>query len=183
MENIMLDETGQKLINPQTGRPFYYKDNPEGVRARVKAHMHIDGKYVSKFHPLHKAGRYKSFDDAAFSSLGRYATEKEGDIYIIYNPAWVGWYKVGKAVDADDRCKSYNTSSPFRDYIIKHKVHVADRNRGEKIVHNQAIKECYNHSGEWFDISLSKLIKILNSLPKMEKQFKEEQDVQGSFQF
>jgi hypothetical protein len=183
MENIMLDETGQKLINPQTGRPYYYKDNPEAVKARVKGHMRIDGKYVSKFHPLHKAGSYKSFDDAAFSSLGRYTTAKEGDVYVIYNPAWVGWYKVGKAVDADDRCNSYNTGSPFRDYVIKHKVRVEDRNRGEKIVHSRALKECHNHSGEWFDISLSKLIKILNSLPKIEKQLKEEQDVQGTFQF
>ena len=33
MENIMLDETGQKLINPQTGRPYYYKYNPEAVKA------------------------------------------------------------------------------------------------------------------------------------------------------
>ena len=59
--------------------------------------MWVNGKYVPKSHPLWKAGRYKSFDDAAFSGLVNYETSTEGMVYIITNPAWPKWVKIGKA--------------------------------------------------------------------------------------
>ena len=124
------------------------KANPIGCA------MYLDGQHISKKHALHKPGRYKSFEDAAFSSLGTYATRKEGHVYIISNPAWEGWYKVGKAVDADDRCKSYNTSSPLRDYKVEHKVYVNDRNKAEKTAHTHALKKAQEYSGEWFKLPL-----------------------------
>lgn len=152
------------LINPQTGKPYYYKDNPQAVKKRDARRMYVDGKEVSKKHPLHKAGKYTSFEDAAFSSLGTYATKKEGHVYVISNPAWDGWYKVGKAVDAKDRYNSYNTSSPFRDFKLEYYVKVSDRGRAEKTAHSLLLKECKNHSGEWFNISFYKIKKILSSL-------------------
>jgi hypothetical protein len=172
-----------KHINPQTGRPFYYKDNPEAVKKRDERRMYLDGKEVSKKHALHKPGKYNSFEDAAFSSLGTYATRKEGHVYIISNPAWEGWYKVGKAVDADDRCKSYNTSSPLRDYIVEHKVYVKNRDKAEKLAHTLAIKKSKNYSSEWFLISLKDLKNILNSLDSIEKKQEESNCVQQAFDF
>jgi hypothetical protein len=153
-----------KPINPQTGRPFYYKDNPEAVKLRDSRRMYLDGSEVSKKHPLHKPGKYSSFEDAAFSSLGTYASRKEGYVYVISNPAWEGWFKVGKAVDADDRCKSYNTSSPLRDFKLEYKIYVEDRNKSEKIAHTKALKQSKEYTGEWFRISLNSLKDILNSL-------------------
>jgi hypothetical protein len=172
-----------KPINPQTGRPFYYKDNPEAVKLRDSRRMYLDGSEVSKKHPLHKPGKYSSFEDAAFSSLGTYASRKEGYVYVISNPAWEGWFKVGKAVDADDRCKSYNTSSPLRDFKLEYKIYVEDRNKSEKIAHTKALKQSKEYTGEWFRISLNSLKDILNSLAVLEIEYEENQLVQQSFNF
>ena len=62
----------------------------------------------SIFHSLILCGseeRYKSFEDAAFSSLRNYKHTKSGFVYVISNPAWKGWVKIGMAIDAEDRLK------------------------------------------------------------------------------
>ncbi len=66
--------------------------------------MYVDGKYISRKHPLYKPGRYKTFNDAAFSSLVNYVLSTEGEVYILKNPAWENWYKIGKAIESTDRC-------------------------------------------------------------------------------
>ena len=91
-------------INPLTGKKYYYKDSTEAVKKRNDAQMYVDGKYISKSHPLYKPGKYKSFNDAAFSALQNYETCTKGEVYILKNRAWKDWYKIGKAVDAVDRC-------------------------------------------------------------------------------
>ena len=52
----------------------YYKDNKEAVQARDAKRMWVNGEEIKKTHPLYKAGRYKGFEDAAFSSLENYKT-------------------------------------------------------------------------------------------------------------
>ncbi len=42
----------------------------------------------------------------------------EGYVYMITNPAWPGWYKIGTALDAESRCRQYNTGTPYRDYEV-----------------------------------------------------------------
>src|SRR5210317_760632 len=100
------------------GKGKYYKDNPEAVWKRDQTKMFVNGKYIPKAHPLHKPGRYKGFLDAAFSSLKNYTESKQGQIYIMVNPAYPGWCKVGMAVDAEDRVNQFQTGSPFRDYKL-----------------------------------------------------------------
>ena len=146
-------ETGQKHINPKTGRPYWYKDDPEKGRKRARksnrTQMYVDGKYISKFHPLHKPGRYKGFTDAAFSSLKNYEDSKQGQVYIIRNPAFPSWCKVGMAVDAQDRLKQYQTSSPYRDYVLVAAWDVEDRREAEKQAH-ALLEKHYERRGEWF---------------------------------
>ena len=60
--------------------------------------MYVDGKYISKSHPLFKAGKYKSFGDAAFASLQKDVQIKQGYVYAIRNAAWPEWIKIGKAI-------------------------------------------------------------------------------------
>jgi len=127
----------------------YYKDNKSAVQARDAKRMWVNGKEVKKTHPLYKAGRYKGFEEAAFSSLANYDTSPEGQVYIITNPAWEGWVKVGMAVDAMDRIKNYQTSSPFRDYSLLYAYEVNDRRAGEAAAHARLAKECDNIN-EWF---------------------------------
>ena len=102
-------------------------------------------------HPLYKAGRYKSFGDAAFSSLANYETAKEGQVYIIVNPAFPSWCKIGMAVDAEDRLKQYQTSSPYRDYKLIAMYDTSDRRKAEKFAHDLLAKS-HERRGEWFCI-------------------------------
>ena len=169
----MSETTGQKPINPRTGKPYYYKDDPENCKKRAARNhltdMYVDGKYISKFHPLHKPGRYKGFTDAAFSSLENYERSKEGQVYILRNPAFPSWCKIGMAVDAQDRLKQYQTSSPYRDYEVVKTYNTDDRRRAEGDAH-ALLEKHYARRGEWFVCDASLAITKLDSLFEV-KQF------------
>ena len=149
----MLEATGQKPINPKTGRPYYYKDNPNTVKARDARRMWVNGKEISKYHPLHKPGRYKTLGDAAFSSLKGYETVKSGFIYIMHNSSFPGWIKVGMAIDAEDRVKQFQTGSPYRDYQLIKSYKVEDRREAEVMAHKALDKKGVGRRGEWFYMS------------------------------
>jgi hypothetical protein len=57
---------------------------------------------------------------------------KEGQVYLIGNPAWPDHIKIGMSVDSDARLDSYQTYDPFRAYFIKHYEFVLDRRAAEK---------------------------------------------------
>ncbi len=171
----MLAATGQKptKINPATGKPFYYKDNPEKHKARRMQRMWVDGNYIPKDHPLHKPGRYKGFTEAAFSSLENYELAKQGQVYVIRNPAFPSWCKVGMAIDAEDRLKQYQTSSPYRDYVLVASWDVEDRREAEKQAH-ALLEQHYERRGEWFvaysDMAAERLEAFFNKNSDDEKQ-------------
>ena len=121
------------------------KNNPRHNPNR----MYVNGKYVPKTHPLYKPGRYKGFEEAAFSSLENFKDSLQGEVYVITNPAWPEWVKVGMAVESEDRLKNYQTSSPFRDYTIVYTYEVDDRRAAESAAHVRLAKECDNIN-EWF---------------------------------
>ncbi len=149
--SLKLEIVGQTRINPKTNKPWYYKDNPEAVKARDAKRMWVNGKEIKKTHPLYKAGRYKGFEEAAFSSLENYEANPQGEVYVIYNKAWPEWVKVGMAVDSNDRLKNYQTSSPFRDYALLYSYEVNDRRVAESAAHVRLAKECDNIN-EWFKL-------------------------------
>jgi hypothetical protein len=145
--------------NPYTGKPMYYKDNPEAITKRNHSRMWVNGEYIPKSHPLHKAGRYKSLDDVwSHSDIEK---TYEGDVYLIMNPAWPEWVKVGKAAIATDRLSNYQTSSPFRDYIIIKSVKTEDRHATETDLLISFEAESIERRGEWFKISKEKAIELL----------------------
>jgi len=127
--------------------------------------MYVNGKYISNLHPLYKPGRYKGFTDAAFSSLQNYEDSKQGQVYVIRNPAFPSWCKVGMAVDAEDRLKQYQTSSPYRDYVLVATWDVEDRREAEKQAHT-LLEQHYDRRGEWFvafsDMAAERLEALFN---------------------
>ena len=138
---------------------WWYVGCSDGGRRRLSSHrrknrkrMFIDGKYVKVSHPLHRPGRYEDFEDAAFAALKNYSRNSQGQIYIISNPNFEGWVKVGMAVDAEDRLKKYQTSSPFRDYVLNYKFDTNDRRAAELAAHD-ALHARFESSGEWFKCS------------------------------
>ena len=152
-----METVGQIPTNPKTGKPKYYKDNPEAVKARDAKRMWVNGKEVKKTHPLYKAGRYKGFEDAAFSSLENFKDNPQGQVYVITNPAWEGWVKVGMAVDAEDRAGNYQTSSPYRDYELAYVVDTPDRRATETEAHKR-LSDMFEQRNEWFkcDVEIAK---------------------------
>tara|TARA_R110000765_G_scaffold288085_1_gene384434 strand:- start:193 stop:762 length:570 start_codon:yes stop_codon:yes gene_type:complete len=154
----------------QDGKWWYmgYKD---GVRRsmsnairRNKNRMYVGGKYISKFHPLYKPGTYKDFSSAAFSSLEGYEDSTEGYVYIISNPAWESWHKVGMAVDAWDRCASFQTSSPLRDFKLEYCRHFKDRRSAESEVHGLLRLLHIPSRGEWFQCPIDQLKKHIQTI-------------------
>ena len=170
-------------INPRTGKPYYYQkgNDPETQRKRNKKsnpkhnpkRMWVDGKYISNDHPLHKPGRYTSFGDAAFSALQKDKQVKEGYVYVITNPAWPDWVKIGMAIDAEDRLNGYQTSSPMRDYQLVHAIATPDRARAERVAHKAAAL-CGERQGEWFKIPNSEAVAILQHIKETEDEQKRE---------
>lgn len=144
----------------------YYKDNPEAVKKRDATRVFVNGKEISKKDPLHKMfkpGRYKTLNDATFK-MSAFSSVKEGYVYVITNKAWNGWVKIGMAIDAEDRLNGYQTSSPHRDYVLEHKVYSADRRAAEQEAHTKAILKSVEHNGEWFKLTVTDAINILDNL-------------------
>ena len=152
---------------------WWYVGNSNGSRNRLESHqrknskrMYVDGKYIPQSHPLWKPGKYKSFEDAAFSSLRNYKHTKSGYVYVISNPAWKGWVKIGMAIDAEDRLKSYQTSSPYRDYQLLHSVYVTDRRAIEKKAHRKIGKIAEEKQNEWFKVDAIEAIDCITAILK-----------------
>ena len=93
-----------------------------------------------------------------------YASIKEGFVYVITNPAWKGWIKVGMALDAKDRCKQYQTSSPLRDYKLHYSKFFNNRKTAEKKAH-ELLNKIFEQKGEWFkSSSINEAIKLIETI-------------------
>ena len=138
------------------------KNNPKHNPQR----MFVNGKYILKSHPLYKPGNYRTFNDAAFSVLFNEKSEnaKEGYVYVISNTSWPSWYKIGMAIDAEDRLNSYQTSSPFRNYVLEYSRHFVNRRSAESIAHRNIGKVAEIVKGEWFYVDKKTAINIIEEI-------------------
>jgi hypothetical protein len=124
-------------------------ENIETHKRNNPKRMWVNGKYIPMTHPLHKPGKYKTFEDAAFSSLAKYESSVEGQVYVIVNPSFFEWVKVGMAIDSEDRLNGYQTSSPYRDYALVSSWEVNDRRAAEAEAHSE-LQKLYERRSEWF---------------------------------
>ncbi len=174
MQNTQSVEAGQTPTNLNAcyeDGEWWVRGNQDGQRRRLDSHnlknekrMFVDGKYISQSHPLWKSGRYQSFNDAAFSSLQNYTKTNKGCVYVIENPSWPEWVKVGKAIDAKDRLKSYQTGDPYRSYTLSHFIQVEDRHTTELQVHQKLELISDDRHNEWFKIPVQGAVTVLNSI-------------------
>ena len=132
-------------------------------RGNNPSRMWVNGKYIPNKHPLHKPGRYKTFEDAAFSSLAKYELSVEGQVYIITNPNFDGWVKVGMAIDSEDRLNGYQTSSPFRDYHLHSFWDVSNRRNAEAAAHTE-LEKTYERRGEWFKCTPEQATEVVSNI-------------------
>jgi len=160
---VELTDTNWNISWKNTNRTQCKDCNNPNRKIHNPNRMWVDGEYISKTHPLHKPGRYKGFTDAAFSSLQNYESSKQGQVYIIRNPAFPSWCKVGMAVDAQDRLKQYQTSSPYRDYELVKAYNTENRREAEAEAHAELEKH-YERQGEWFVCDASLAVDKLDNL-------------------
>jgi hypothetical protein len=163
----MVDERYYTKVEPifEDGE-WWYVQPGDGNRRRVTSHarknttrMFVNGKYIPKSHPLHKPGNYKSLDDAWSHTEIEKTTD--GEVYLVINPAWPDWVKLGKAAIATDRLSGYQTGSPYRDYIILCSVYVDNRHDTEKELLQTFKKHATEYKGEWFKIPHGEAIDLL----------------------
>lgn len=113
--------------------------------------MYVNGQYISKNHPLWKAGRFTMLDDSFFLDAKlEEETTTDGLVYIILNEAWPNHVKVGMAKKIDERLSQFQTYSPFRDYIVYHTFRAKDYSKAEKKAHKVMDKRFSREQGEWF---------------------------------
>ncbi len=94
---------------------------------------------------------------------------QEGYVYVITNKAWPEWVKIGRAIDANDRLRSYQTNSPLRDYWIVHSVYFEDVNAAERKAHLIAARMTgtpWNKvdNGEWFKLTQEQAVEVLREV-------------------
>ena len=157
-----------------------YKQGVDGLRPSCKEcrsklerdrndnRMFVNGKHISTSHPLYKPGRYKSLDDAwSHQEIER---TNEGEVYIIRNSAFCNWLKVGKAVNSEDRLNGYQTSSPFRDYVLEYCEHFENRHQAEAAIHRMLEKhpKCFERKGEWFRTYIPTIKEVMNEYSNQE---------------
>ena len=161
--NAHYKERTWKICKPCYNSRYFETSHTSGIAGNPKR-MYVNGKYISRKHPLYKPGKYKTFSDAAFDGTYKLDSIKEGYVYAITNPAWPEWVKIGMAVDADDRCNGYQTSSPFRDYSLEHVVVTSNRRAAESEAHKSAARIAKETRGEWFKLDIEQAKIILNNI-------------------
>ena len=145
-------------IQPNDGKRREYNR----LKERNSSRMYVDGKYIPKSHRLHKPGKYKTFEDAwSHKELDQVT---DGQVYIITNPAWPEWIKIGMAVDATDRLRSLQTGSPFRDFNVDHTITVKDKRQAENSAHRICEMLSEERNGEWFRMPADQAIEVLEQL-------------------
>jgi predicted GIY-YIG superfamily endonuclease len=77
-----------------------------------------------------------------------------GYIYIITNKSFPGWVKIGVTEDIKSRLRTYQTSSPLRNYKIEYYIHHPDCYRAEKTIHEKMKPFATEIKNEWFKCDL-----------------------------
>ena len=92
-----------------------------------------------------------------------YYRPKHGDIYVIYNPAFKGWVKVGCALDVKDRLSAFQTADPYRNYEVRYHVHVENKLQSETQAHDR-LEKTFERKGEWFRARPWEVTRILKRM-------------------
>jgi len=83
----------------------------------------------------------------------RRAAPKKGFIYVVSNPAWTEWSKIGLCTQAPtSRLLNYQTMSPLRDYKMEKYLPVDDVRKGEAKMFDILVEAGYEKQHEWFKI-------------------------------
>jgi hypothetical protein len=94
---------------------------------------------------------------------GEQAKFAEGFVYIVENPAYAGWIKVGMTIDYEKRLYSYNVpNDPHRAYSYVRVAWTNDRRTTEKDLLERFEAKSLARKGEWFEVEKSLAISLFD---------------------
>jgi len=85
-----------------------------------------------------------------------------GYIYVITNDAFEGYVKIGVTKNIKNRLRSYQTSSPHRNYKVEHYIFHEDCYFAEQEIHEMMNYFALDKKNEWFKIDLQMAIDRVN---------------------
>ena len=80
--------------------------------------------------------------------------QKNGYVYIISNSNFPSYYKVGVTNDIKSRLRTYQTSSPLRNYKIEYYIEHSDCYEAEKRIAEKLRYFATDIKNEWFKCDL-----------------------------
>jgi hypothetical protein len=142
----------------------------------------VAGKYVSVKHPLHVAGmtfptwdavylywRQLAGDNLAYEPVETTAS-KAGFVYVIYNPVWDDWYKIGKTDDLEKRLRSYQTGDPHRAYKICYEMSFDDCHKAEQqILSVMQDDDKILKKKEWVSTTIDRIRNVIHEVKRNER--------------
>lgn len=87
--------------------------------------------------------------------------KKQCYIYVVSNPAFKGWFKIGRTTNITTRLCQYNTSDPLRRFKVEYIVAVNNPVRFEKFIRDHS-------NSEWTQINLSDLLRLISAIKETE---------------
>ena len=78
----------------------------------------------------------------------------KGYLYVITNPSWNNWVKIGRALNVTKRLACYNVGSPLRDYEISYCTQI----NNPILIERYFFEKYGTENNEWFNISIDKAI-------------------------
>lgn len=86
--------------------------------------------------------------------------------YIIVNPAWDNWIKIGftSKDEMKSRLSTYQTGTPFRDYVVYFSCKFTDARLAEIELMNRLIAMNVIRKNEWFKMSAKIASNIIESI-------------------
>lgn len=118
----------------------------------TELYHHNSGKEYSKYTILYRRDAGKSFLNLKISRGLKPKEIKEGFVYIISNPAWPDYTKIGVSVNINKRLSTYQTGDPLRQYKIDGYEFLSDR----KYIEKKIISKFGVIDGEWVETCKSR---------------------------
>lgn len=124
----------------------------ELMESFTELYHHNSGKEYSKYTILYRRDAGKSFLNLKISRGLKPKEIKEGFVYLISNPAWPDYTKIGISVNINKRLSTYQTGDPFRRYKIEGYEFLSNRKEIEKKI----LSKFNVIDGEWVETCKSK---------------------------
>ena len=158
----------EQMINPKTGKFYYYKENRD-VKLRYMKSYNKALSIYKKFLKTHGLQECKNFVVELAKRLrdGFDGLEEKGTmgfVYVLTNPAWSDKVKIGRTEDLNKRLSQLNVGDPHKAYEIVFSKFFLDCEEKEKVAHGIAATLSPTQSGEWFTLAKYEAINIIKEL-------------------